>query len=531
MNIADIFHQQAFEHPYIPAIIDTHNGQTRMVRYGELAETVNKTVSLLRSFNLEPGDPVLIFQPMSIELYTVLIAVFQMGLIATFLDPSAGRKHIARCCEMVAPKLMIASSKAHLLKLYSSSLAKIPASIVIGANPFIEFCSGLTGAIRYSSIHKQTPSSEKLQCGSTHPALLTFTSGSTGLPKATVRSHGFLLEQHKILVSSLNLRFGVADLSTLPIFVLSNLGSGMTSIIPNADLRKPGLINPAPVVSQIEKLLPATVGASPAFMERLADYCIAQNKQLISLEVIYTGGAPVFPRTMEKLRTMAPNAEIVAVYGSTEAEPIAHIGLSEISGDDRQAMANGRGLLTGKPIPEIDIAVFKNQWGTPITPLRIEDFDRLQLPAGYPGEIVVHGDHVLKSYLDGNGDAETKFKVAFTTWHRTGDMGYIDNQGRLWLLGRCSAVVTDNHGELYPFAVECAAMEEPWVRRAALAVKKGKRILALEVNDRIPENGISELKGRLQWAQLSDIKIIPKIPVDRRHNAKIDYNLLNKYIK
>src|SRR5262249_2641198 len=105
------------------------------------------------------------------------------------------------------------------------------------------------------------------------PALLTFTSGSTGRPKAALRTHGFLLAQYGSLEKSLQLRPGTRDLTTLPIFVLANLGSGVTSVLPDADLRSPGKIAAGPVLRQMDRQRIQTTAASPAFVERLLDEC------------------------------------------------------------------------------------------------------------------------------------------------------------------------------------------------------------------------------------------------------------------
>src|SRR6185369_11013626 len=97
------------------------------------------------------------------------------------------------------------------------------------------------------------------------------------------------------------------------------------------------------------------------------------------------------------------------------------------------------------------------------------------------GEIVVAGGHVLRGYLHGHGDEETKIRVGDAIWHRTGDAGYLDDRGRLWLLGRCSARIVDARGTLWPFAVECAARAVEGVERAALAEVDGGRVLALQI--------------------------------------------------
>jgi len=155
------------------------------------------------------------------------------------------------------------------------------------------------------------------------------------------------------------------------------------------------------------------------------------------------------------------------------------------------------------------------------------DFSAICLPAGKAGEIVVSGGHVLKGYLHGVGDEETKFRVNGTTWHRTGDSGYFDDVGRLWLLGRSSAVIEDERGELHPFAVECAARQIASVRRAALVGRNKRRILFVEPKEGVPLD-IAALRETLAWAQLDEVRKISQIPLDRRHNAKVDYGRLAK---
>src|SRR5207302_6344683 len=111
----------------------------------------------------------------------------------------------------------------------------------------------------------------------------------------------------------------------LPIVLLANLGSGVTSLVPDADLRYPGSVEPGPVVAQMLAHRAASSVASPAFFECLARYCNERGVRLPHARKLFTGGAPVFPRLLEQMQEMAPNADVVAVYGSTEAEPIAHV--------------------------------------------------------------------------------------------------------------------------------------------------------------------------------------------------------------
>src|SRR5262249_11749714 len=153
-------------------------------------------------------------------------------------------------------------------------------------------------------------------------------------------------------------------------------------------------------------------------------YAQPRGLRLPSFRKLFTGGAPVFPRLLDQMQELAPAAAVEAVYGSTEAEPIAHVGRHAISAEGRKAMPGGRGLLAGPPVPEIRVAVLRDQWGRPVGPYTAAAFAAQCQPDGSPGEIVVSGDHVLSGYLHGRGDEETKFRVDGVLWHRTGDAGY-----------------------------------------------------------------------------------------------------------
>jgi acyl-CoA synthetase (AMP-forming)/AMP-acid ligase II len=344
-----------------------------------------------------------------------------------------------------------------------------------------------------------------------------------------VRTHGFLVAQHRALVESLALAPGEVDLTTLPVFVLANLASGVTSVIPDADLRAPGAISPAKVLEQIRTTQATRTVASPAFLERLVTCEDGPGDSLNTFRHIFTGGAPVFPPVLDAIAAVAPHASVVAVYGSTEAEPIAEIDRRDIEPADRLAMQGGAGLLAGMPAPSIQLRILTDRWDTPVGPWRLDDLERESLGAGLVGEIVVCGEHVLTGYLDGVGDEETKIRVDDRVWHRTGDAGYLDQRGRLWLLGRCSAKVSDSGGVLYPFAVECAASDVAGVRRSAFVLHREQRILVVE-SEKGAASPRDMLMTQLAWARLADVLTVRHIPVDRRHNAKVDYPALRRML-
>ena len=497
-TIPGILYANAAKWPDRDALIATCRGRDTRLTFAGLRAAADCFAADLSCRGIRRGDAVLVFVPMSLELYVALLGIFRLGAVAVFLDPTSGLRHINDCCRRLPPSALISVWPLRWARWFVRGLRKIP---LVLAPPKL--------------LPQPVPVEFPGYPSPDDAALITFTSGSTGKPKSVVRTHRFLIAQHDVLKQSISLEPGSCDLTTLPVFVLANLASGITSILPDAKISHPGAVDVRRLSKQVRRLNPTRSCGSPAFFQRLT----GDPSLLSGLRKIYVGGAPVFPALLQNLQNIVPDCQVVAVYGSSEAEPIAHIACSEIASADWQSMREGRGLLAGLPVPAIRLRIVSDQWG------RVIAQSSSLLPRGI-GEIIVTGDHVLKAYLHGEGDEETKTSIEGEVWHRTGDAGYLDVQGRLWLLGRCSARIQDAKGTLYPFAVECVAMSFSFVRRAAFVSVGGKRVLAVEGAAPISRGNLTALQSALLWAPVDEVRQVRRIPVDARHNAKVNYPVL-----
>ncbi len=514
MNLASLLVNQARLHPERPALVDRHHGVDRVVTYGELLRRVAAGARELQEFGLKRGQVVLVFQPVSIELYEFLLAAFYSGLQVMLADPYAGRKFLSLCCKRLEPDAFFGSWKAHCLRLIVPEMRGIPISICCGWFPAAEAWKTDGEGVSLVDVADEDA------------ALVTFTSGSTGVPKAAVRSHGFLLAQHRVLSKSLEYKDGEVDLITLPVFVLANLASGLTSVLAATDLANPSVPDATAVSRQCRKFQVTRCAASPAFFEGLlAD-------ELPFFEKLYTGGAPVFPDLLRRLRRVLPDSHIHAVYGSTEAEPIAHFSADQASDETDLLTRRGAGLCSGVPVHEIRLQIIADRWGTPLV---AEDLEFLSV--GYAGEIIVSGDHVLRGYLDALGDRETKIHDGGKVWHRTGDAGWMDVQGRVWLLGRCAEKLMPfpagdglpSNALCYPFAIECALREIfPEIRMAAITWKNQRTLIVGKICDSVESTAIEK---RAEDFGIMHVIYLKSIPLDQRHHAKIDYPTLKEILK
>ena len=467
-NLVEAFLAHAETAPDRSALID---GRGRATSYATLARLSAARAAGFRKAGIGTGDVVLVARGVSVDLYAALLALFRLGATAMFPEPAAGLAGLSVAIQAARPKAMVAGFLGRSVRLFHRDLADLPLLPEPGDTPAGD------GPLE--------------RVGNEAPALITFTSGSTSRPKGIVRSTGFLRLQHDLLEAIRRTSPDDVDLISLPIFILSNLAAGAISVLPAGDLRKPGRLDGARLRGQIAAHRINRLVAPPAVCGRLIDRTTAP----LPLEAVFTGGGPVFPNLLKGLRAAVPAAAIHAVYGSTEAEPIASITHDQIGDADWRAMAEGAGLLAGHPIGQATVEVR----------------DR---------EITVSGPHVNRGYLDPRDDASTKVVRDGVLWHRTGDAGRLDDQGRLWLLGRLEAAA----GGLFPFAVETAALSWPGVRQAALLAHASPALLFV-AGDHLDE---APLTRRAQ--AMGDIvcKVVPAVPLDRRHNSKTDYTALKR---
>lgn len=507
MNLVDHLQQHAREIGDQVALVDRDGGGDREVCFRELARQVDEVSRFLRTQGFAAGDRVLVFHPVAIELYAFLLGCFQAGVVVVLADPSAGKKFLDGVCRRVRPKGFFGSRKAHLLRGMHAEFRKIPVMM----HP----CGWCLGSKSVWSSKGGAGSSKRFELEHDHPALITFTSGSTGEPKGVMRSHGFLLDQHRALDAALELKVGERDLVTLPVFALANLASGVTSVIADGDLAKPGEIDGERVADQCVRWKVTRATAAPAFFEAMM-----KAGKLPGFEKVFTGGAPIFPDLVERLVRMCSGLKVTAVYGSSEAEPVAEFGSDGWTEEVLGVIRAGGGLPAGRPVCEV--AILKDTFGEKVDGA---DFESLRLSPNERGEIVVSGPQVLKGYLDGKGDEETKIRVGDTVWHRSGDAGWVDDDGCLWLVGRCQAGIRRASTTLYPLAIE-AALRLSFPERKMAAIECGGELL-LVMEGSIPELLVETAKPLGVERVLS----VEKLPMDRRHQSKIDYPSLRRLVE
>lgn len=452
------------------------------VTFNELATRAEVFANQWAARGLKKGDQVLIAMPVAANLYASLAALWRLGVTAILPEPSMGLAGLRYAVAATECHGLVASGRYKWIKLLLPQLWLKSLYCPESARD-----SALESGIKSASgNNKSAPTTET---GNDHTALISFTSGSTGKPKAIARSHAFLAAQRQAIAPLLKSDLAEIDLVAFPVFVLINLAEGRTSVLPNWTLKNLEALAPEQLAQWMKTHQVSRALLPPSVCEKLA-----QTTSLSNLSTVFTGGGPVFLDLAEKLQNNHTELRLVAVYGSTEAEPIAHIDFSYVTAEDKQAMSSGAGLLAGYPVPEVELLI-------------VDD------------EILVAGAHVNRGYLDASQNGQTKLLVDDTVYHRTGDAGRLDDLGRIWLLGRHGKAINN----LYPFAVESAVRLWPGVKNAALADVQGKVLLAVEGNARYLHEWQRNAAAQFD---INDVRYVKHIPLDKRHRSKIDYTKL-----
>jgi len=526
-NIASALHIRAAQHPDRSAIIEYRRGRVRRVSFGELSVEVKRAAGVLQREGIGPGDRVLVLVPMSADLYGVFLGCLHLGATVVFVDAWAGRKRLEDAVSAAAPRAFIGVRKGLWLRFLSPSLRRIPLRLRVKPG---------RGLVKRMPAGPLPPTT---RVAAENPALVTFTTGTTGQPKGAVRSHEFLWAQHHALTRHMAPRADDVDMPTLPIFVLNNLAGGVPSVLPDFDPRRPAEIDPADIHRQMVAEGVTTTTGSPAFYERLATWCREERKPL-PLRALFTGGAPVLP-PLARLLSEVVTGQAHVIYGSTEAEPISGIsveGMLEAWGrgvepGGGESGPHPQGLCVGPPVPETSIRVLRVHEG----PIRLDQggWPLWEVPRGGAGELVVAGDHVLEGYV-GDPEAETLAKIrdqgSGRVWHRTGDAARLDPEGWIWLLGRVGARVVREEREWWPLPAELRALALPRVRHAAFLgapdPELGSRaVLCVEVpGGRLDDEGRRDLRAALDPIPVDEIRAVGRIPRDPRHESKTDMGAL-----
>ena len=511
----------------------TEAGSGRTCSFSELDLYADRYGSYLKAEGVKSGDRVILMVRPSIDFIALAFSLFRIGAPVILIDPGMGYKNLLKCIENVKPDFLVGIPVVVGLSLiYPAKFRSVRK----------RFCCGSFLGIEKFDIRRkledEAPSFQPFAPDETSLAAIIFTTGSTGPPKGVRFEHSIFAAQLDKIKSYYEIGPGDIDQPGFPLFALFSTALGAQAVIPDMDPTKPARVDPQKFVRSIQDYQVTYSFGSPAIWRVVSRYCKQNNIRCQSLKKVLMAGAPVGGELIRQVFDIMPeNGEIHTPYGATESLPIVSIEGHVIVAETWAETQKGKGTCVGSPLPGISLKIIE------ATDSVLRDLtDCTILGSGQIGEIIVKGDVVTSAY-DGNEEQNlaSKIKDEDGFWHRIGDVGYLDDVGRLWFCGRKAHRVFSRQGIMYTICCEALINCHPDVFRAALvgiATEPGYQIPVIIVElhkpiTRSQKDILAEVRdicaasGLL--ANVEHILVHDSFPVDIRHNAKIFREKLSEW--
>ncbi len=443
MNLAEVLLGPAAATPDAPAL----HGPGSVVSFGELAEWSARAAGLLRGRGAGPGERVGLLAPNSVEFVVAYLAILRCGATAVPLNPAAPAPELARELTAVDPGAGVVTDRDSVpggaaIRL---DLDRLP--------PIDERPAAGTDA-----------GTAIVACADDDVAVLLFTAGTAGAPRAAMLTHGNLAANIRQVQEHPGLRLTPADVgfAALPLFHVFGLNVVLgVSLAAGASVVLVDHFDPAASLTQLTRHGVTVLAAVPTmYAAWLAlDDAAAPADAFASVRLAVSGAAALGRDIADAFRARF-GVVVHEGYGLTEAAPI--VATTATGADPRPGSI-------GAPLPGVDV--------------RVVDADGADVLAGDPGEIRVHGPNVFAGYW--HDEAATRAVLTDDGWLRTGDIAVVDERGELHLVDRAKDLVIVSGFNVYPAEVEEVLMAHPDVAEAAVvgepSARTGEAVVAYVV--------------------------------------------------
>jgi acyl-CoA synthetase (AMP-forming)/AMP-acid ligase II len=437
MYLTQGLHRAVQQTPELPATIFGDRVRT----WAQSADRVARLASALLALGVGSGDRVGMLALNSDRYHEYLLAVPWADAVITPANVRWSAAEIA---------FSLADSGTHVL-LVDDTFAPLVAEISAGAPDLttVVFCGdGPTpdGMLSYEELvagHDPVPDVRR---SGDAPAGIWYTGGTTGLPKGVVLSHANLITSAMGSAASGNFMTPNGRLlHAAPMFHLAdgaawtarNALGGTHVIVP--------MFTPRGVAEAIEKHRVTDMLLVPTMIQLLADSAEAAEFDLGSLRHLIYGASPISEAVLERAAKRLPTAEFTQAYGMTELSPVTTLLTPADHADARLRRSAGRAV--------------------PHAEVRIVDAEDNEVPTGTVGEVTARGGHVMLGYWNRPEETATALRNG---WMHTGDGGYLDEQGYVFIVDRIKDMIVSGGENVYSAEVENALAKHPAVAACAV---------------------------------------------------------------
>jgi acyl-coenzyme A synthetase/AMP-(fatty) acid ligase/pimeloyl-ACP methyl ester carboxylesterase len=494
-------------------------GADATITFAELDADVKSVAAGLAEFGIAKGDRVALLVPPGIDLTACLYACWRIGAVVVVADAGLGARGMSRALAAANPDYLIGVPRA------------LAAARTLGW-PGLRISTAPLGPALVRMLDVRATLDELRRRGKRRPAppepepideaAIAFTSGATGPAKGVAYRHHQLQAQRDAIVDLYGIQSNDRLVAAFGPFALFGPAMGIPAAVPDMSVTAPGSLTARALAEAVEAIQATLVFASPAALTNAAltaeGLSAAESAAMQGVRLVMSAGAPVQVDILRGAVALMPRAEAHTPYGMTEVLPVADISLTEI-----EAVGSGNGVCVGHPVRGVEVAISPLDSGA-------EETGTLTDTSGVVGEVCIRAAHMRDGYDGLWMTQEVASQPA--GWHRSGDVGHFDDAGRLWIEGRVGHIVTTAYGMVTPVGIEHSVSALPDVAQAA-AVGIGpagtQQLVVVVVpvaGRRRPELADEDLadrvRARVGATDVAAVLTVPSLPVDKRHNSKID---------
>jgi long-chain acyl-CoA synthetase len=511
MFLADLLVNAARRWPDKLAAVFPHE----RVTYAELEQHSRSVAAELNRLGIGPGKRVAILHDNTLAALIYYWGILRSGAVTVDIPTSAGHATIVAALDEAQPSAL-AIQPAYLKQLAVELAGTCQRAVLSTANA-AEFAGPLLA--RGQSFHaleamlerKQALPEARAGADPSTVAMTIYTSGTTGRAKGVMLSHANLLFNASTFNSQVGLTNQDSLLLVAPLYYIHGRIQLLTyTMLGGTIFFSAGFRFPQAVLQELVRYAPTTFSGVPYHYSMLLTHSKLRSTQLPSLRKMMITGGALSPARLRELQEAVPHVALHINYGMTESSPrLTHLGPSD------EVFA--RPTSCGRALPGVTLEIL-GEAGEP-------------LPGGAIGEVVAGGPGIMTGYV--SGDEHASGRIDARGRLRTGDLGYLDADGHLFLIGRSSEMIKSAGERLFPGEIEDVLQRHPGVGESAVFgvpdPALGERVVACVVpapgHDLTPEDLKTHCLTALSYVRVpKEVHIVAELP--KTPSGKIKRNAL-----